>query len=671
MKKINSIIIFISLFIVIFLSFIVELHLLTEKTLPLLTKLFLLLPLNISLIALLILMFYVIKNIARILIERKYRIPGYKIKTRLVIIMIIITLIPTSFLFFITSGLITNYIDKWFSPKIKQPLDSSIEIAKTMYEIEKQRTLDYAKSLLKNNKIPKGYIIKYIKTLPPDATETIKSAFNGIEGTEIISEKKGDIIRAVVPEYKNGKIFQVLIVETILPPNIQKRIEDIQDAYENYITLETWKIPIRINYLFILGFTTLLLIFIALWIAIKVSKGLTEPIQKLVQSTEVIAKGNLDVHLNIERDDEIGQLVLSFNEMIKKLKESQESLKSTYLYIKNILENINSGVIFLNTNGTISVINNAACKILGKNSEDFINKHYSELLNIIESDDLKKLVSSIEGRVFSPVKKQLDVKIGDKKLTLLVFITGIKYEEKNIGMLVVFDDITEIIKAERIGTWQDIAMRVAHEIKNPLTPIKLSTERLIKKWQNNDPDFALVFPKSTQTIIKEVDSLKHLVDEFSLYGKMPEIKKSPTSLNTLLEEVIDLFKGYREITFNTSIPENLPLIEIDAEQFKRVIINIIDNAIHVIKNNGKIDITVKYDVELNKAYIDIADNGPGIKNDIKEKLFKPYFSTKRGGTGLGLAIAYRIVEEHKGNIKIKDNIPSGTIFTIEIPLKET
>jgi two-component system nitrogen regulation sensor histidine kinase NtrY len=670
MKKIRPIYLFILIFVIISLSLIVELHFLTHKSLPLITKLFLLLPLNISIIALLTLMFYVVKNIVKLMIERRYKIPGYKIKTKLVIIMVMITLIPTSFLFIITSGLITNYIDRWFSPRIKQPLDSSIEISKTFYEIERQRTLAYAKTLLKNDKVLKGYSIKRISKLPVDASETIKAAFNGIEGTEIISEKKGDIIRAVVPEYNKEKVSRVLVVETTLPPSISKGIDEIQDAYENYLMLEAWKIPIRINYILILGFMTLLVVFTALWIALRVSKGITEPIQKLVQSTEDVALGDLDVQLDIKRDDEIGQLVTSFNDMVKRLKKSQESLKSTYLYIKNILENINSGVIFLNTNGTISVINNAACKILGKNSEDLINKHYSELLSFIDSDELKKLVSSIEGRVFNPIKKQIEVTIADKKATLLVFVTGLKDEQKNIGMLVVFEDITDVLKAERIGMWQEIAMRVAHEIKNPLTPIKLSTERLIKKWQNNDPDFALLFPKSTQIIIKEVDSLKHLVDEFSLYGKMPEIKKTPTNLKDLIEDTIDLFKGYKDVVFNTSLPDTLPFVEIDPEQFRRVITNIIDNAIHVLGNNGRIDISVYYQEDLNKAYIDIADNGPGIKDELKDKLFKPYFSTKKNGTGLGLAIAYRIIEEHRGNIKIKDNKPTGTIFTIEFPIKE-
>jgi two-component system nitrogen regulation sensor histidine kinase NtrY len=239
-----------------------------------------------------------------------------------------------------------------------------------------------------------------------------------------------------------------------------------------------------------------------------------------------------------------------------------------------------------------------------------------------------------------------------------------------MGTLVVFDDLTEMARAQKTLAWQEVARRIAHEIKNPLTPIKLSTEHMIKKWLNRDEDFGKVFDRSTRTIIKEVESLKRLVDEFSRFGKMPEIKKAPVLLFPIIESAVNLYKDYKGLKINVSAKGDAVPVELDEEQFKRVLINIVDNAIQAMQNQGRIDIMVQYDVLSNRVYVDIADNGPGIREEDREKLFLPYFSTRRDGTGLGLAIAGRVVTEHRGYIRVMDNRPSGTIFRIELPIKE-
>jgi two-component system nitrogen regulation sensor histidine kinase NtrY len=203
-----------------------------------------------------------------------------------------------------------------------------------------------------------------------------------------------------------------------------------------------------------------------------------------------------------------------------------------------------------------------------------------------------------------------------------------------------------------------------------LTPIKLSTDHMIKKWHNRDEDFGQVFERSTKTIIREVESLKRLVNEFSKFGKMPEIKKTPALISGIIEGVIALYSDYRELEITLKKEENEPVVEVDAEQFKRVIINIVDNAIQAMQSRGRISMEISHDMVSNRIYVDIADNGPGIKEEDKEKLFFPYFSTKKDGTGLGLAIASRVVAEHRGYIRIRDNTPTGTIFTIELPVRE-
>lgn len=681
MKNLRFITFLASIFLLVIVSFGVELHYMRLQAVPFLTRIILLLLLNLTIIALLVLMFFVGKSMVKLYFERRNRVLGYKFKTKLVVVFVVLTLIPAIFLFAVAGGLITNYIDRWFSPQLRQPLDRSIEIAKAVYELERRKTLDYAKTLSAGGTTADNYTVRHLSRIPEDASETMRAAFEGKADVEVISGDKGDIVRAVAPEYRQGNQTGVIVVESIISKKIADDVEHIKDAYENYLTLESWKVPIKTNYLLILGFLTLIVVFMALWVALKIAGGITEPIQNLAQATEQVAAGDLDIEVDLKREDEIGLLVNSFNRMVRELKEAEKKLQSAYykseeqrLYLENILDKINSGVIMLDTLGNISMINGTACAILNIKPEDVIDKSYRELISMIDSKELHSVVKGIEGREFNPIVREIKAIIGERNVILRVFITSLRDSQKFIGLLVVFDDLTDIIKAEiksqKVVAWQEIARRVAHEIKNPLTPIKLSAERIIKKWEHRDADFDQVFKRSARTIIKEVDSLRRLVDEFSRFGKMPEINKIPTFLPALIDEVVTLYKGYKSIEINVSVPDDPPMVDLDGEQFRRVIINIFDNAVQALGDSGKIDVTLHFDIPSNRAHIDIANNGPGIKDEDKEKLFLPYFSTKKDGTGLGLAIANRIVTEHRGYIGVRDNEPSGTVFTIEIPIKD-
>ena len=677
MKNMRFNIIIVSVFILTLIAFGVELYYMRLEGVSFFTKLTILILLNVTIIALFTLIFFVGKSLTRLYLERKNRILGYKFKTKLVVVLVVLTLIPASILFIVSSGLITNYIDRLFAPQLRQPLDSSVEIAKAFYELEKQRALDYAIRVLKGETPSGNYTVRHLAEIPKDSTETVRAAFEGKAGTEVISEENGDRIRAVVPENHGGRLTGVIVVDSFIPKKITANVENIKDAYEKYLTLESWRVPIKIHYLLILGFLTILVIFMALWIALKIAGGITEPIQSLAQATEQVATGNLDINVDVDQKDEIGLLVNSFNHMVKELKEGKESLQSAYiesdrrrLFMENILDNINSGVIMLDIAGNVLMINGAACSILNINPEEARKKHYRDIMSMIKSEELQNLVKEIEGREFRWIEREVKIAAGNRKAFLRVFIKGLKDSQKYIGLLVVFDDLTDIIKAQKAVAWQEVARRIAHEIKNPLTPIKLSAERLVKKWESRDPDFNQIFQHSTETIIKEVEGLKRLVNEFSKFSKMPEIKKTPTNMPMIIDEVVNLYKGYKGVDINLSLPEENPLVELDGEQFKRVMINIFDNAIHAFSNKGRIDVGLHFDFSSNMAYLDIADDGPGIRDEDKEKLFFPYFSTKKDGTGLGLAIANRLIAEHKGYIKVRDNKPKGTVFTIEIPIGE-
>jgi two-component system nitrogen regulation sensor histidine kinase NtrY len=271
---------------------------------------------------------------------------------------------------------------------------------------------------------------------------------------------------------------------------------------------------------------------------------------------------------------------------------------------------------------------------------------------------------------FGGLEKELKVSVGSRRVLLRIFITTIGGAENFLGTLVVFDDLTEIVRAQKAIAWEEVARRIAHEIKNPLTPIKLSTDHMIKKWQNRDDDFGQVFERSTKTIIREVESLRRLVNEFSRFGTMPEINKQAVRMSSVVDSACSLYRDYRDVEINVSVLGQEVPVELDPEQFKRVVINIIDNAIRAMQNEGRLDIIIRFDPPLNRVCVNIADNGPGIRDEDREKLFLPYFSTRKDGTGLGLAIARRVVLEHKGYIEVTDNQPRGTIFRIVLPLKE-
>lgn len=667
-----------SLSLLIIISLGVELHYLKHGAVPLPTRILLLLLLNLTIIAFLILVFFVSKSIINLLLERKSKVPGYRFKTRLVGILVALTLLPAVSLFAFSAGLIGNYIDRWFAPQIRQPLEESLGIAKTFYEMERQKALEQARAVRAGGQASRNYAVYRVPRAPKNASEAVRAAFAGTEGSEVISGKQGDVIRAVVPEIRGkGGRSGVIIVESPVPPKITRHIYNIREAYENFLALEAWKIPVKVNYLFTLGFLSLVVALMSLWIGLKISKGITDPVQSLAQATEMVAAGDLNVTVRSTRGDEIGLLVNSFNTMVKELRDGKASLQSAYvesdrrrLFLENILDNIDSGVIMLDTSGHILMINRRACSIIRISPEEVLGKGYAGLLARIKSEELRSTVGGIEGKEFKPIRKEVRVLIDDEKLTLRVFIVGLKDAGKYIGMLVVFDDITGIIEAQKALTWQDVAKKIAHEIKNPLTPIKLSAERMLKKWEQKEPDFEDVFYRSSKTIVKEVDSLKRLVDEFSKFGAMPQIRKTPNSLPALINGVANLYRGDKGLEISLAAPDDLPGIELDGEQFRRVFINIFDNAIQAMGNNGRIDVTVGYDPLTGTAHVAVADNGPGIQDSDKEKLFLPYFSTKKNGTGLGLAIANRIVSEHGGYMRVGDNKPHGAVFSIYLPAKE-
>ncbi|MBC8413019.1 MAG: HAMP domain-containing protein [Nitrospira sp.] len=630
---------------------------------------------------LLILIFFVIKNLFQVYSEKKRKAIGSKFRTKLIASFLGLVLTPSILLFILSHQLINNSIDTWLSLEIQKPIYDSMDIARILYFKERQHAEDYAELLaaasnlseetlqeITANSHYKSYFLRL-----PDASLLIIQAFQGIAGTDVLAGKEGDTIKAATPVIRNNKIIGVIVVESFMPADIVSKMEAIQKAFNDYVQIKTQQQPIRFLYFLMLTLATLLIIFLALWISLRIAKGITVPIQSLAEATNAVAHGNLDIRLQLQRDDEIGLLITSFNNMLDDIQQGKQSLEKAYiesdrrrLSMEMILESITTGVIFFDRTGRVTTMNNAACFMLDIEREDIEGESHKKLLQRLQSDGLSSMVKRLTAKGFGSVESELHLYISGRPMDLRVYMAAIMdASQKFVGTLVVFDNLTEIIMAQRALAWQEVAKRIAHEIKNPLTPIRLSAERLLKKWRENAQDFDVVIERATKTIVKEVDSLRDLVDEFSRFGKMPKIKLETTSIKYIIDEICELYRDLKDVKIISDIGD-LPNIDIDKKQIRMALINLIDNAVQA--HTKTIWINAIHNSSLDLIRIEIRDNGTGIPEEDKNKLFFPYFSTKKEGTGLGLAIVNSIISKHRGYIRVQDNLPAGTTFVIELPI---
>ena len=413
---------------------------------------------------------------------------------------------------------------------------------------------------------------------------------------------------------------------------------------------------------------------------------MTVPIQRLAEGTLRIAQGDYDFSVDLEAKDEFGLLVNSFNKMTSDLRKGKEEIEQTYQklwksneeinqrkqYMETVLANIGTGVISIDAEGYISTINHSAREMLRLKTEQVLGRRYQEVLRPEQKVLLHDLLANLELIKRGTLERTIQVPLPDNTLTLLVKVTLLQDEEKrNLGMVLVFDDLTEIEKIQKVAAWREVARRLAHEIKNPLTPIKLSAQRLQKKYSYllSEGKEKEIFDDCTQTIINQVDELIGLVNEFFTFARLPAVNLSRNDLNALIQEVLVLYReSQKKIDFSFQADSRIPKFLLDREQMKRVMINLLDNAVAAIEASGSIKVRTDYDPLLEMARIEVMDTGIGIAPKDKDRLFEPYFSTKKGGTGLGLTIVSSIVSDHHGHIRVRDNKPQGTIFSIELPL---
>ncbi|MFQ5542625.1 MAG: PAS domain-containing protein, partial [Candidatus Binatia bacterium] len=543
---------------------------------------------------------------------------GSRLRVRLVLAFVGLSLVPTLLLFFIARGFVMRSFEKWFDVQVEHALQGSLEIGQTYYQNSANNALFYARQLSQriteeglydskriaefkefiqakqreynlgtvevfspdrrllvvafNDQVPTGVTIK------PES-EFLNRALRGLEVTRTQAFGKGDIIRGGVPIYSSDRrILGVVIVDYYVPKSITKRALQISRSYEQHKHLTILKTPVKNSYILTLLLITLVIVFSATWFGLYLAKGITVPIQKLAEGTHEVAHRNWDYQIEASGDDEIGTLVDSFNQMTRDLKQINLEVERRGRYMGTLLANIAAGVISVDPGGKITTMNKTAVQTLGVRAEEALGKNYTEVFQLEHLRVMREIIEHVKERV--SVEREVKIPLSDRILTAMVTAATLRDDEgKVLGTMVFLEDITQIQKVQRMEAWREVARRIAHEIKNPLTPIQLSAERLRRRYSKLLEGNGAILDKCTSTIIKQVEELKNLVNEFSQFARLPAAELAPNDLNEIAKEALFLYKeGHKGIKFQFE-KRDLPPLELDRDQIKRALINLLDNAV--------------------------------------------------------------------------------------------
>jgi two-component system nitrogen regulation sensor histidine kinase NtrY len=478
------------------------------------------------------------------------------------------------------------------------------------------------------------------------------------------------------------RVVGAVVVTLHVPELLEAQVRGIAQAFQEYKQLKLLKQPIKGIYILLFLLMTLLIVFSVTWFGLYLAKGITVPIQLLAEGTREVAAGNLNYRVAAQADDEVGILVDSFNKMTEDLASSKTQLERAYgdlqakhaelterrRYTEIVLEAVATGVVSADASGFITTVNRAAAGMLGVRPEAVVGRHFAIAFAGHAYADLVALMQRMDRLRTGTLERELQVSRDGGSLTLVASLTALQGpEDEYLGLVLVFDDLTELLAAQRLAAWREVAQRIAHEIKNPLTPIQLSAQRLRRRLGGRIHDDGGVLEECTGTIIGEVESLRRLVDEFSRFARMPSLAPRPVDLGRLLEGVAALYgETHPTLTLRTAFAPDLPVFEVDGDQIKRAVLNLIDNAVQA----GATDVLLGtgFDRSGGRVQIVVADDGPGIPAEVRDRMFLPYFSTKTTGMGLGLPIVHEIVRDHGGQIRVEDNGPRGSRFVIDLPL---
>ncbi|MGD9080783.1 MAG: ATP-binding protein [Desulfobacterales bacterium] len=680
---------------------------------------------NINLLLLVLMIYLVFRNLVKLIYDRRRNVLGAKIRTKLVIAFVSLTLLPTIVLFFFALNFITTSIEFWFDVPVEQALENSLWVGGRLYSRTEENNkfflerISYqlkTKNLLdpKNPKALSHYIRIVQREFNLDAVEVyaataerltfalapkLENEYFGIisaedfqkdmpvEGIRSISQTipSGEFVKsiatvpfAVQPDEAAGFV----VATKLIPPDLSENLQFIRRGFAEYQQIKLLKKPIQITYYISLSIVALLVLFCAVWFGFYMARSISLPIKELAEGTRRVADGELNYTIDPVADDEFGSLVKSFNQMTQDIRTSRGQLELSARMLRKqnieieekrqfmevVLKSVSAGVVTLDAKGMISTMNKSAEKMLNLKSEQILNKSYKDLLKGPFLELANEIMDNLSFSSGDTVELPLKLTIEGRPRSFLISVNALKDDAgQHMGTLMVFDDLTELEKGQRMAAWREVARRIAHEVKNPLTPIALSAQRLKRKYAQFVDD--KIFEECTETIISQVELIRNLVNEFSSFARFPSANPVPCDLMPIIEETLALYReGHPSVNFKINNTSDIPVLNLDRQQMKQALINLIDNAISAIKGSGNIAIGVAHDPILKKVRIEIADDGQGISNEDKTRLFQPNFSTKKAGMGLGLTIVNTIIADHNGMINVQDNTPRGAKFVIELPV---
>lgn len=687
------------------------------EQLPLNQSIFFFGLINFNLILLLLLSFFILRNLFKAFVDNRTGLIGNSLKSRLIATFLVFSLVPTALMFVISLFYINSSFDRWFSDKMQGVLKSALVIQSEYYSNAKKKNFNAAfilverlmqtEDLAERKKIIDDFrkeqsldVIEYYRDLenervlslvddatvpiiPPPLMDTLKLVVNEqIEKSAVETLNQGNLIRVMVPLPDHTGL---VAISSFIPVSVISKMNDVSLAYEEMKGSNPLEYPLKSIYVIVLILMTLMILFCSVWFGVYISKHLSFSLETLGEATQKVAEGNYQKVEIDSGETEVLKLAENFNSMVEALDryrseniEANDSLKSTLQeldqrrrYMHVVLSNVNTGVISLDSNDHITMINEKAASLLQIDSTNYINKTAQSVLDEKYYRLYRQMVTKMKIHKLNTIEKEI---VLDRKTSSIPSMLKIStlYNDRgeDLGKVVAFDDLTDVVQGQRAAAWKEVARRIAHEVKNPLTPIKLSAQRLQKKFADSIEDPA--FTSCTNMIIEQTDSLKYLINEFSQFARLPETRARRCDLNELVEKVISFYEhAHRKIRFIGSLDNHIESYYFDPEQLKRAVFNLVENAVNATSECTDPEIRIETLLSPNQDIVTLSviDNGKEIGDEEMRRMFEPYYSKRPGGSGLGLTIVKKIVEDHNGYVRVQRNEKRGLTVQIEMPYK--
>jgi two-component system nitrogen regulation sensor histidine kinase NtrY len=669
-----------------------------------------------------------VRNLVKLILERKRGILGARLRTKLVFFFLALVLLPAFILFYGSAQIINQTVEAILRTPLEDISRESRELVDQWNAYFQQQSESRAQTIARE--------IEQWNLLDPERAPQLRGTLRRweeqddmqliwvISGSRVVGQSgrlldsgnqqrlqrltnlvgalAGQVIRGGVPvrgiDYLGDGLLAhaavpvertpgavpgvtgVVAVGIVLPSRLAGSLESIDRAAGAYRKFRAQRRQLVRLYLTLIGLIFLVTIFIATWIGMYVSRRITGPVQQLAGAAREISAGNLEVRVRSESGDELGMLVEAFNEMAGELQENREvitrstadlrrsnrALDERRRYIETLMANLSTAVISVDSFNRVTTVNPAVQRVLGM--ELLVGDDVRRVLREQGLEPLHDFLAQADRSRGEEQRRELVLERKQEGLTVSVHITPLRGAGgEDLGTLIMVEDLTELLQAQKVAAWREVARRIAHEIKNPLTPIQLSAQRLRKKFNEGAADLGEVLPEATASIEREVAALKELVDEFSNFARMPELAAREVDFVQVVEQVLALYKSHADIRWNIDLAPEVGKVKVDPEQIRRVLINLVDNAVTAMKGQGTVQISATRPAGAGKLRVEIANDGPGVPARDRERMFSPDFTTKGRGAGLGLAIVHKVITDHHGTIRVEENRPRGVRFVIELP----